>query len=65
MRTVLMRYPEGKAKAVTFSYDDWVIQDIRLAEMFDKYGMKGTFNFNSERMRSDSFSKEQIKEHFI
>lgn len=65
MRTVLMRYPEGKAKAVTFSYDDGVIQDIRLAEMFDKYGMKGTFNFNSERMRSDSFSKEQIKEHFI
>ena len=61
MMTVLMRYPEGKAKAVTFSYDDGVAQDIRLAEIFDKYGMKGTFNFTCR----DAFTKEQIKEHFI
>ena len=39
MRTVFMRFPEGKAKAVTFSYDDGVPQDKRLAELFDKYGM--------------------------
>ena len=37
----------GKQKAVTFSYDDGVTQDIRLIEMFDKYGLKGTFNLNS------------------
>ncbi len=29
-----------KMKAVTFSYDDGVIQDIRLIELFNKYGMK-------------------------
>ena len=33
IRTVFMRYPEGKAKAVTFSYDDGVPQDKRLAEI--------------------------------
>ena len=38
----------GKYKAVTFSYDDGVTQDKRLIEMFDKYGLKATFNLNSE-----------------
>ena len=38
----------GKKKAVTFSYDDGVTQDIRLIEMFNRYGLKGTFNINSE-----------------
>ncbi len=34
-------------KAVTFSYDDGVIQDFSLIGMLDKYGLKGTFNLNS------------------
>lgn len=38
----------GKKKAITFSYDDAVEQDIRLIEIFDKYGLKATFNLNSE-----------------
>ena len=37
-----------KLKSLTFSYDDGVTQDIRLIELFDKYGMKATFNINSE-----------------
>ncbi len=37
----------GKMKAVTFSYDDGVTQDIRLAALFNKYGLKATFNINS------------------
>ena len=65
MRTIFMRYPDGKAKALTFSYDDGVPQDKRLAELFDKYNMKGTFNFNCEFMREANFTKEQIKEYFL
>lgn len=38
----------GKKKAVTFSFDDGVTQDIRLIEILDRYGLKGTFNINSE-----------------
>lgn len=37
----------GKKKAVTFSFDDGVTQDIRLVEILNKYGLKGTFNLNS------------------
>lgn len=36
------------SKILTFSYDDGVTQDIRLIELFNKYGMKATFNINSE-----------------
>ena len=34
-------------KAVTFSYDDGVEQDRKLIEIFNKYGMKATFNLNT------------------
>ena len=39
---------QGKKKAITFSFDDGVTQDIRLIEIFNRYGLKGTFNLNSE-----------------
>ena len=50
MKYRFLRYPEGKIKAVTFSYDDGPNFDKRLAEIFDKYGMKATFNINSSRI---------------
>lgn len=40
-------FPGGKGKACTFSYDDGVVQDRRLAELLRRYGMKCTFNLNS------------------
>lgn len=40
----------GKNKALTFSFDDGVLQDIKLIEIFNKYGIKGTFNLNSARL---------------
>lgn len=43
----------GKKKALTFSYDDGVTQDIRLIEMFNKYNLKATFNLNSELLGRD------------
>ena len=39
---------QGKLKAVTFSFDDGVTQDRRLVELFNKYGLRCTFNINSE-----------------
>ncbi|MBQ5777561.1 MAG: polysaccharide deacetylase family protein [Oscillospiraceae bacterium] len=38
----------NKKKAITFSYDDGVTQDIRLIELLNKYNLKSTFNINSE-----------------
>lgn len=40
----------NKNKALTFSFDDGVVQDIRLIEIFNKYGVKATFNLNSGRL---------------
>ena len=39
---------QDKMKAVTFSYDDGITQDIRLIELMNKYDLKWTFNINSE-----------------
>ncbi|MBE6602399.1 MAG: polysaccharide deacetylase [Ruminococcaceae bacterium] len=44
---IFMRFPEGRAKALTFSYDDNVRENIRLIQIFNRYGMKATFNINS------------------
>lgn len=46
-RWIFMRFPEGRAKTLTFSYDDGVIEDIRFVKLLNQYGMKGTFNVNS------------------
>ena len=42
-------FQSGKIKkAITFSYDDAVTQDIQMIELMNKYGIKGTFNLNSQ-----------------
>ncbi len=40
-------YPGGKKYILTMSYDDGVIADRRLVEIFNRYGIKGTFHVNS------------------
>ncbi len=47
MAGVAMRFPGGKKKALTLSYDDGVEQDIRLIDIMKANGLKGTFNLNS------------------
>ena len=47
MANLIMRFPDGKAKALTLSYDDGVEQDEHLLEIVLKHGLKGTFNINS------------------
>ena len=40
-------FPGGKSRAFTLSYDDGVVQDRRLAEIFRERGLKCTFNIGS------------------
>lgn len=49
-----LRFPGGKSKAFTISYDDGVIQDKPLIELMLKYGIKGTFNLNSGLFKKSS-----------
>ena len=70
MRYRFLRFPGGKFKAVTFSYDDGVNQDIRFAELLSKYGMKGTFNINSSMFGNKAkfgyrLSPDEIKTNII
>lgn len=43
----MLRFPGGKTRVLTFSYDDGISQDMRLVQLFNLYGLKGTFNLNS------------------
>ncbi|MBO4356358.1 MAG: polysaccharide deacetylase family protein [Clostridia bacterium] len=44
---ILMRYPEGREKALTFSYDDGILTDERLVNIFVSHGLAATFNLNA------------------
>ncbi|UQZ37360.1 polysaccharide deacetylase [Paenibacillus sp. PK3_47] len=48
-------FPGGKPKALTMSYDDGQKHDVRLAGIFDKYGIKGTFHLNSSTLNTPGF----------
>lgn len=43
-----MLFPAFKDKALTLSYDDGVVADKRLIGILNEYGLKCTFNINSE-----------------
>lgn len=65
-RYIFMRFPEGRAKAVTLSYDDGKKQDIRLSDLFTAYGMKCTFNVNGDTYRGQAgLTKEEVMEHIL
>ncbi len=67
MRYVFMRFPEGKGKCVTLSYDDARKSDIRFSDLLQKYGLKCTFNVTGEKFRSpkDNLTADEIKKYII
>ena len=62
-----LRFPGGKAKAVTLSYDDGCKHDIRFSEIISKYGLKCTFNLCDMGKENDSWrmSKEEIIKNIV
>ena len=62
-----LRFPEGRAKALTFSYDDGAMADARLAEIFHKYGLKATFNVNgfADEKNPGRLTAEEFKEKVL
>ena len=60
-------YKDGKHKALTMSYDDGQVHDIRLLEIFNKYGIKGTFHLNSGKLDDEAgkfLTSEQVATKF-
>lgn len=49
------RFPGGKKKALSMSYDDGREYDRRLVEIFNQNGIRGTFHLNSGTLDTDGF----------
>lgn len=49
------RFPNGVNKAVTLSFDDGREYDRRLVQLFNQYGLKGTFHLNSAFFGRESY----------
>lgn len=67
-----MRLKNGKRKVLTLSYDDGPIQEPRLMEILDRYGLKGTFNINAgvfipgnEKLFYERMSLDEAKELYV
>jgi hypothetical protein len=62
LHNVYRCFPGGKHKALTMSYDDGRTYDRRLVELFNKYGIKGTFHLNSGFLGDDShIARSEVK----
>lgn len=55
-----MKLKDGKSKVLTLSYDDGVVQDIRLIEILNRYGIKATFNINSGQYLPEETQREKF-----
>lgn len=58
------RYNDGKQYAATFSYDDGCGQDQRLVDIFNKYGVKCTFNLYSAPIVGDEKKIAEMRERY-
>lgn len=66
MKYCFLRYPGGRFKAVTLSYDDGKSSDINLADIINSYGIKATFNINSCAIGcAGRLTEEEIKKYII
>lgn len=46
LKKIYICFPGGRHKALTMSYDDGREEDRRLVELFNRHGIRGTFNLN-------------------
>lgn len=62
MKIIYICFPGGKHKALTMSYDDGKLADRRLVEIFNRYGIRGTFHLNSGLHGKERIPSEEWKE---
>lgn len=64
-----LRFPGGKPKAVTLSYDDGWRSDLPLLQIINRYGIKCTFNINSGMMgkheKSLALTGDEIQKYIL
>ena len=67
MKYMHLRFPDGKTKALTLSYDDGSSHDMRFLETINKYGLKCTFNLVGDSVAKDAgtMNNEYIRENIL
>ncbi len=60
MKYRFVRFPGGRPKAVTLSYDDGMRPDLKLVKILDEYAMKCTFNIPTA-LGENPLTAEELK----
>ena len=55
-------FPGGRHKVLTMSYDDGRLEDRKLVEIFNRYGIRGTFHVNSGLVTDTRVPVSEYKE---
>ena len=53
LKNIYICFPGGRHKVLTMSFDDGRVEDRRLVELFNRYGVRGTFNLNAGLLLDD------------
>lgn len=69
MRYRFLRYPGGRTKAVTFSFDDGCRDDIRFSDAITRCGIRCTFNINGGQIEKETgkwrLTADEIREYIL
>ncbi len=65
MNRIDFSWPHGLEGVLTTSWDDGTSHDRRLVEIFNRYGIRGTFHLNSGNFDSGHLKSSEIKELYI
>ena len=65
MKYQFMRFPGGRGKAVTLSYDDGCPEDIRFSQVISDAGLKCTFNLNGRIARKNFLEDDEVRTNFL
>lgn len=62
LKNIYTCFPGGKHKVLTMSFDDGRLEDRQLVELFNRYGIRGTFNLNAGLVMDDRIPANEWKE---
>ena len=66
MKYNFLRFPGGKEKAVTLSYDDGSKYDMKFLQIIEQYGLKCTFNLIGHKVEEEKpLSQQLIRENML
>lgn len=66
MKYRFLRFPGGKFKAATMTFDDGTVHDRRMAEVLDRHGIKCTFNIGSVNLGTEGhLSAEEVRRYLL